>query len=66
MNRYRDMEAGLQARLSVPLLVAATLVGRAGLAPGAGVPKTSTVALASPEQTRLGEQFAGAARRTPG
>ena len=48
-------------RNSVGLLIAVALVGCAGLPPGADFPKTSSVALAHPEETRLGRQFASAA-----
>lgn len=42
-------------------LVAMLAVGCATLPPGAGFPKSTSVALAHPEQTRLGRQFDGAA-----
>lgn len=48
-------------RNSVDLLIAVALVGCAGLPPGADFPKTSSVALAHPAETRLGRQFASAA-----
>ncbi len=45
----------------------ATVLGACSvLPPGADFPKTASVALAHPEDTRLGEQFAGAARDHPG
>src|SRR5487761_2678767 len=42
-------------------LVAMLAVGCATLPPGADFPKTTSIALAHPEQTRLGRQFDGAA-----
>jgi cardiolipin synthase C len=45
----------------VALLVAVAAAGCAGLPPGADFSKTSSVALAHPEETRLGRQFASAA-----
>jgi putative cardiolipin synthase len=47
-------------RCGIALLVAAILCGCAGLPPGGDYPKTASVALAHPEDTRLGQQFAGA------
>jgi putative cardiolipin synthase len=48
-------------RCGVALLAAAMLYGCAGLPPGADYPKAASVALAHPEDTRLGQQFASAA-----
>ena len=47
-------------RCGVALLALAMLCGCAGLPPGADFPKTGSVALAHPEETRLGQQFAAA------
>jgi putative cardiolipin synthase len=49
------------SRYTVALLALATLFGCAGLLPGADIPKAASVALAHPEDTRLGQHFAGAA-----
>jgi putative cardiolipin synthase len=49
-------------RCALALLAVAILCGCAGLPPGADFPKTATVALGHPEDTRLGQQFAGAER----
>ena len=54
------------ARLLALLVVAVCFGGCAGLPPGASYPKTATTALAEPEQTRLGRQFADAALAHPG
>ncbi len=48
------------------LLIVAVLSGCTTLAPGTHFPKTSSVALAHPEETRLGAQFAQAAREHDG
>jgi putative cardiolipin synthase len=48
-------------RPGIALLAAAALFGCAGLPPGAHYPKTASVALAHPEDTRLGQQFVSAA-----
>jgi putative cardiolipin synthase len=48
-------------RIGVALLIAVAAAGCAGLPPGARFPKTSSVALAHPEETRLGRHFASAA-----
>ena len=53
-------------RLFAFIAVAAFVSGCATLPPGASYPKTASSALAQPEQTRLGRQFADAARRNPG
>ena len=47
-------------RCRLALLLAALLMGCAGLPPGADFPKAASVALAHPEDTGLGRQFAGA------
>ena len=47
-------------------LVAMLAVGCATLPPGADFPKTTSIALAHPEQTRLGRQFDGAAPKHGG
>jgi len=43
-----------------------TLCGCAGLPPGSGYPKTASLRLAHPEQTRIGSQVADAARAHEG
>src|SRR6185503_3281797 len=48
------------------LLVAALVGGCASLPPGSDFPKSASSALAQPEQTRVGRQFAGAAREHGG
>jgi putative cardiolipin synthase len=48
------------------LLVTAVLYGCAGLPPGSDFPKIASVALAHPEETPLGRQFAGAAEENGG
>ena len=47
-------------RCGVALLALAMLCGCAGLPPGADFPKTTSVALAHPEETGLGQQFSAA------
>jgi putative cardiolipin synthase len=49
-------------RCGVALLATAILCGCAGLPPGADFPKPVSAAFAHPEDTRLGRQFAAAAR----
>jgi putative cardiolipin synthase len=49
-------------RRGVALLATAVLCGCAGLPPGADYPKPASAAFAHPEDTRLGQQFAAAAR----
>ena len=49
---------GLLSRLTLALLVTATLGGCAGHPPGADFPKSASVAFAHPEETALGRQFA--------
>jgi putative cardiolipin synthase len=60
--------ARLSGRLSVVLLVLlfACLSGCASLPPGSGYPRTASSALAHPDSTRLGRQFADAAHAHPG
>jgi len=53
-------------RLAQVLLLAAALAGCATLPPGSNSPKTVSVALAHPEQTRLGGQFSRAAQEHGG
>jgi putative cardiolipin synthase len=53
-------------RLAQVLLLAATLAGCATLPPGANFPKTVSVALADPEDTRLGGKFSRAAQEHGG
>jgi putative cardiolipin synthase len=47
-------------RRGIALFAVAMLCGCAGLPPGADFPKAASVALAHPEDTRLGQQFASA------
>jgi putative cardiolipin synthase len=53
-------------RFALVILNASVLGGCAGLPPGADFPKVASVALAHPEETRLGGQFAAAAREHGG
>lgn len=53
-------------RFGAALLAAAMLYGCAGLPPGADFPKTASVTLAHPEETRLGQQFASAVHQHSG
>ena len=53
-------------RFLLVILVAAFLNGCASLPPGSNFPKTASSALAQPEQTRFGRQFADAARERGG
>ena len=58
---------GAAATRLVPVVLATTILGAcAGLPPGADYPKTQSVALIHPEETRVGGQFAGAAREHHG
>src|SRR4051812_40278208 len=50
-------------RFLLAVLVAAFFSGCASLPPGSDFPKTASTALAQPEETRLGKQFADAARQ---
>lgn len=54
------------AHCAFAMLTALFVGGCAGLAPGADYPKTESVALAQPEDTRLGAQFATAVREHEG
>jgi putative cardiolipin synthase len=54
------------ARHGAVLLAIAILCGCAGLPPGADYPKPASAAFAHPEDTRLGRQFADAAREHGG
>ena len=56
----------IASRLLAFIAVAAFVSGCATLPPGSSYPKTESSALAQPELTRLGRQFADAARRNPG
>jgi putative cardiolipin synthase len=53
-------------RFALAILIATVLGGCAGLPPGADFPKVASVALAHPEETRLGGRFASAAREHGG
>lgn len=56
-----------RATLSTLLVLTATALSAcAGLSPGADFPKIRSLALAHPEETRLGAQFDGAARAHDG
>ena len=57
---------GNSGRFALVILIATVLGGCAGLPPGADFPKVASVALAHPEETRLGGQFASAAREHGG
>lgn len=61
----RVQRRGIYRRLCAALAVA-LLVGCAGLPPGANYPRRASTALANPEQTRLGAQFADASREHGG
>lgn len=52
----------IASRPALFVLVVAALAGCASLPPGSDFPKTTSTALAHPEQTRLGRQFESAAR----
>jgi putative cardiolipin synthase len=56
----------VRIRFCVVLLASMALGACAGRPPGADFPKHESVALAQPEDTALGRQFAGAARQHPG
>jgi putative cardiolipin synthase len=56
----------VRLRFTVVLLASITVGACAGRPPGADFPKPESVALAHPEETALGSQFAGAAGRHPG
>lgn len=53
-------------RVAIVLLSATVVCGCATLGPGTHFPKTESAALAHPEETRLGEHFAAAAREHDG
>ncbi len=57
---------GIAARVFIFVLVAAFAGGCSTLPPGSSFPKTVSWAIAAPEQTRLGRQFADAASQHPG
>jgi cardiolipin synthase C len=57
---------GNSGRFALVILIATVLGGCAGLPPGADFPKVASAALAHPEETRLGGQFASAAREHGG
>jgi putative cardiolipin synthase len=56
----------MASRFLLGILFAAFLAGCASLPPGSDFPKTASSALAQPEQTRFGRQFADAAREHGG
>ncbi len=56
----------MASRFLLAFLVAAFLSGCASLPPGSDFPKTASSALAHPEETRFGRQFAVAAREHAG
>jgi cardiolipin synthase C len=57
---------GDSGRFALVILIATLLGGCAGLPPGADFPKIASVALAHPEGTHLGAQFASAAQAHDG
>jgi putative cardiolipin synthase len=59
-------ERAIAFRLTLVLGFVAILAGCATLPPGSNFPKVASVALAHPEETRLGAQFADAARKHEG
>jgi putative cardiolipin synthase len=61
-----QMQSLSALRPGIALLAAAALFGCAGLPPGAHYPKTASVTLAHPEDTRLGQQFTSAAQEHGG
>lgn len=58
----RCAKRAIGARLALVIIIAMVLGGCAALPPGADYPKIASVALVHPEETRLGGQFATAAR----
>jgi putative cardiolipin synthase len=58
----RCARSAIAARFALVILIATVLGGCAALPPGADFPKIASVALAHPEETRLGGQFVSAAR----
>lgn len=61
-NVGRSVERAMAVRIALGVLLAATAAGCSTLPPGADFPKVASVALVNPEETRVGEQFASAAR----
>jgi cardiolipin synthase C len=57
---------GNSGRFALVILIATVLGGCAGIPPGADFPKVASVALAHPEDTRLGGQFATASQAHDG
>jgi putative cardiolipin synthase len=57
---------GNSGRFALVILIATVLGGCAGLAPGTDFPKVASVALAHPEATQLGGQFATASQAHDG
>src|SRR5471032_349429 len=64
-SRWRTQMIG-RFRCSLAVLIVAVLSACASLPPGSDFPKTASSALAQPEETRLGRQFADAARKHGG
>jgi cardiolipin synthase C len=60
------VDLGNSRRFALLVLIATLLGGCAGLPPGADFPKVTSVALAHPEETRLGAQFATASQAHDG
>jgi putative cardiolipin synthase len=60
------VDLGNSGRFALLVLIATVLGGCAGLPPGADFPKVASVALAHPEETRLGGQFATASQAHDG
>jgi putative cardiolipin synthase len=60
------VDLGNSGRFALLVLIATVLGGCAGLPPGADFPKVTSVALAHPEETRLGGQFATASQAHDG
>src|ERR1043165_1181223 len=58
--------SNMATRLLLLILLAVTFGGCASLPPGSDFPKTPSSALAQPEETRYGRQFADAAREHSG
>jgi len=64
---FRRFAHGAATTRLVPVVLVTTILGAcAGRPPGADYPKVQSVALVHPEETRLGGQFAGAAREHHG
>ncbi len=64
--RLASAVQSMASRCLALILVAAFAGGCASLPPGSGYPRTASSALATPEETRFGKQFAIAAREHPG